>query len=106
MADKLLVNTEEMTATASQFKTYMGNMQTAYLTMSDAVRALDGSWNGDASEQFKATFDTMYNNLKQTEDKMTDAVDEMLKAVELFDEVENAIKAQAGGLDTGSSPFA
>lgn len=106
MADKLLVNTDEMTATASQFKSYMQSMQNAYLTMSNAVRTLDTTWNGEASEQFKTTFESMYKNLEQTEQKMTDAVDEMLKAVELFDEVENAIKSQAGGLDTGTSPFA
>ncbi len=105
-ADKLLVSTEEMTATATQFKSFCQEMQVAYLTMSDAVRTLDGSWDGDASEQFKANFEKMYTNLKMTEDKMNDAVDEMLKAAELFDEVENSIKTAAAGLDVGTSPFA
>ena len=38
MADVLKVTPEELQATANQFKTYQGNLQTAYLTMSDAVR--------------------------------------------------------------------
>ena len=105
-ADKLLVSTEEMTATAGTFKSCLQEMQNAYLTMSDAVRTLDGSWDGDASEQFKTSFANMYNNLSQTEAKMTDAVDEMLKAAELFEEVENSIKTAAAGLDVGTSPFA
>lgn len=104
-ADKLLVDSAEVTQAAAQFKTYMGQMETAYLRMSDAVRTLDSTWNGEASEQFKTSFDNMYNNLKQSSDKMQDAVDEMTKAVEIFDEVENQIKAMAEGLETGTSPF-
>ena len=106
MADVLKVTPEELRNTASQFKTYQGNMQTAYLQMSDAVRTLDGTWNGDASEQFKAQFDSMYNNLKQTEDKMADAIDELMKAFDIYTEAENNIKAQVDALDEGTSPFA
>ena len=106
MADVLKVTPEELRNTASQFKTYQGNMQTAYLQMSDAVRTLDGTWNGDASEQFKAQFDSMYKNLSQTEQKMADAVDELTKAAGVYEEVENSIKGMADALEVGTSPFA
>ena len=106
MADVLKVTPEELRNTASQFKTYQGNLQTAYLQMSDAVRSLDTTWNGDASEQFKAQFDAMYKNLSQTEQKMTDAVDELTKAAGVYEEVENSIKSMASALDEGTSPFA
>ena len=106
MADVLKVTPEELQATANQFKSYQGNLQTAYLTMSDAVRSLDTTWNGDASEQFKAQFDSMYNNLKQTEDKMADAIDELMKAFDIYNEAESNIKAQVDTLDEGTSPFA
>ena len=49
MADVLKVTPEELQATANQFKGYQGNLQTAYLQMSDAVRSLDTSWNGEAN---------------------------------------------------------
>ena len=106
MADVLKVTPEELKNTASQFKTYQGNLQTAYLQMSDAVRTLDTTWNGEASEQFKSQFDAMYKNLSQTEQKMTDAIDELLKAADIYEEVENSIKGQVDALEEGTSPFA
>ena len=106
MADVLKVTPEELQAAASQFKTQQAVLQTAYLTMSDAVRSLDTTWNGEASEQFKSQFDSMYKNLSQTEEKMTDAVDELLKAHDIYEEAENAIKGQVSALSEGTSPFA
>ena len=106
MADVLKVTPEELQNTANQFKGYQGNLQTAYLQMSDAVRSLDTTWNGEASEQFKSQFESMYKNLEQTEQKMTDAIDELLKAHDIYQEAENAIKGQVDALDEGTSPFA
>ena len=106
MADVLKVTPEELQNAANQFKSQQAALQTAYLTMSDAVRSLDTTWNGEASEQFKSQFDAMYKNLSQTEEKMTDAIDELLKAHDIYEEAENAIKSQVGSLDEGTSPFA
>ena len=41
MADVLKVTPEKLQETAGQFKSHQANLQTAYLTMSDAVRSLD-----------------------------------------------------------------
>ncbi len=106
MADILKVTPEELQATANQFKSYQSNLQTAYLTMSDAVRSLDTTWNGEASEQFKAQFDAMYKNLSQTEEKMNDAIEELLQAHDIYQEAEDAIKGQVDALEEGTSPFA
>ena len=106
MADVLKVTPEELQSTANQFKNYQNELKIAYLTMSNSVRTLDGTWNGEASEQFKSQFDSMYKNLEQTEQKMTDAIDELLKAHDIYQEAENAIKGQVDALDVGTSPFA
>ena len=106
MADVLKVTPEELQNTANQFKSYQQSLQTAYLKMSDAVRNLDTTWNGEASEQFKTQFDNMYKNLSQTEQKMADAIDELLKAHDIYQEAENAIKGQVDALEEGTSPFA
>ena len=106
MADVLKVTPEELQNTANQFKNYQNELKIAYLTMSNSVRTLDGTWNGEASEQFKSQFESMYKNLEQTEAKMTDAIDELLKAHDIYQEAENAIKGQVDSLDTGTSPFA
>ena len=105
-ADVLKVTPEELRNTATQFKSNLQKMQTAYLQMSDAVRNLDTTWNGEANEQFKAQFDSMYKNLSQTEDKMNDAVDELTKAAGIYEQVENSNKSQIASLDVGTSPFA
>ncbi len=105
MADVLKVTPEKLQETAGQFKSHQSNLQTAYLTMSDAVRSLDTTWNGEASEQFKAQFDSMYKNLSQTEAKMKDAIDELLKANEIFSTTETEIGNTVGSLDQGTDPF-
>ena len=106
MADVLKVDPEKLVETANQFKNYQNELKVAYLTMSNSVRTLDGTWNGDASEQFKSQFESMYKNLEQTEQKMTDAIDELMKANEIYVQTENQIKGQVDALDTGASPFA
>ncbi len=106
MADILKVTPEKLQETAGQFKSLQSNLQVAYLTMSDTVRSLGTTWSGDASSQFQSQFDSMYKNLSQTEAKMADAIDELLKAHDLYEEAENAIKSQVSSLDEGTSPFA
>lgn len=106
MADILKVSPEQLVATASKFKSEMQNMQVAHMKMSEAIRSLDGTWDGGASEQFKASFDAMYNNLKMTDEKMTDAVEELLKANELFEQYEQQNQQIAASLEEGTSPFA
>jgi WXG100 family type VII secretion target len=105
MADIIKVSTEELRSAANKFSTCQQELQTAYLTMSNAVRALDGSYDGDASEAFKAQFDAMYKNIEQTQDKVQDAVDELKKAADIYDEVEQTLAGTFNSLDTGTTPF-
>ena len=104
-ADVLKVSPDQLVATASKFKSEMQNMQIAHLKMSEAIRSLDGTWDGGASEQFKSNFDAMYNNLKQTDEKMTDAVEELLKANEQFEQYEQQNQQLAASLDEGTGAF-
>ena len=106
MADVLKVTPEELKNTAQQFKTEQNNMQTAYTAMSTAVNNLQSTWTGEASQQFKTQFESLYKNLSQSEQKMADAVDELTKAAGVYEEVENSIKSTVSQLDVGTSPFA
>ncbi len=106
MADIIKVSEEQLLSTATKYTACKQELQTAYLTMSNAVRALDGSYDGDASEAFKAQFDAMYKNIEQTEHKAQDAVDELQKAAQLYVTSEEALKAAFGALDVGTNPFA
>lgn len=105
MADIIHVSTEQLRDAVSKYNTCKGQLQTAYLQMSNAVRVVDGTWNGDASEAFKAQFDQMYKNIEQTEAKVQDAVDELTRAAELYDEIEQTNQNTFANLDVGTDPF-
>ena len=105
MADIIHVSTEELRATVGKYNTYKAQLQTAYLQMSIAVRTVDTTWNGDASEAFKAQFDQMYRNIEQTEQKVQDAVDELTKAADIYDEIEGQNQQAFANLDVGTSAF-
>lgn len=99
------VNIEEMRSTAQNFKNCKQQMQIAYLEMSNAVRVVGNSWKGDASEEFQSQFDTLYKNLEQTEPQITSAIDDMVKAADLFYQTEVGLGKSFDSLEQGRSPF-
>ena len=105
MADIIRVDTAAMRSAATKFKSCQQELENAYLTMSNAVRAVDSTWNGDASEAFKSQFDALYKNLEQTEAKVQDAIDETLKSAGIYDDVEKNLQGVFNALDVGTSPF-
>lgn len=105
MANIIKVDIGTMIDTTAKFKNCQQQLKNAYLTMSNAVREVDSIWNGEASETFKSQFDSMYKNLEQTEAKVKDAIDEVTKAAEIYEEVEKLVAQMAGALDIGTSPF-
>jgi WXG100 family type VII secretion target len=106
MAEQILVSPAEMQSTIERYTASKQQQSAAYLQMSNAVRVLDGTWQGPASETFKASFQAMYKNLEQTEAKMQDAIDELTQAAELFRSVEEAHDGAFGALEAGTNPFA
>ncbi|MBQ9459281.1 MAG: WXG100 family type VII secretion target [Oscillospiraceae bacterium] len=105
MADVIHVSTEQLRSTVGKYNTQKAQLQMQYLQMSNAVRQLDASYNGDASEAFKAQFDQLYKNIEQTEGKVQDAVDEMTKAAEIYDQVEADRQTAFQNLSTGTNPY-
>lgn len=106
MADVLKVTPEELRTAANTFKSKKEQMQTAYGEMQKANNTLDTSWNGQASDAFKTQFESMYKNLSQAEQKMSDAVEELEKAAGIYDDVEQQIESSVKQLQVGTSPFA
>ena len=105
MADIIHVDTGAMRSAAVKFKSCQQEMENAYLTMSNAVRELDSTWNGEASEAFKNQFNDLYKNIEQTEAKVEDAATEITQAAELYDVQEDELTGTFSGLDVGTSPF-
>ena len=105
MADRIHVSTEQLRNTVSKYVNCKNQLQLAYLQMSNAVRAVDSSWTGDASETYQAQFDQMYKNIEQTEAKAQDAIDEMNEIAQLMDELEQANQQGFANLEVGTSAF-
>ncbi len=105
MADIIHVTPEELRSAVNKYNTSKTQLMLAYMTMSNAVRMVDTSWNGDASEAFKAKFDQLYSNLQQTEAKVQDAVDELTQTANLYEEIEQTNINSFNQLNAGTSPF-
>ena len=104
MADLIHWTPGSLIDAAIRFKSCQTNLQTAYLTMSDAVRSLDTT---DASKQFLAQFDSMYNDLSQPKQKMSDIIDELLKVHGIYWDIEIYVRRKhIWELDEDASPFA
>lgn len=89
MAERILVSPEEMRATVTTYEANKTKQQVAYQDMKSAVRVLDGFWDGPASEVFKGAFDALYKNLETSEQRMTDAINELKTSADLFERTEN-----------------
>jgi len=105
MAERILVSTEDMLATLSTYSSQKNAQSVAFNKMNSAVNSLQGMWEGEAANTFKQQFQKFFANIRLSEDKMQDAVDELRKSSEFFTEAEKTTGTAAGALDVGTSPF-
>lgn len=99
--------TEEAFQTAlSQFGTCKDNFTTAYLQEISAVFTLDASWNGDASEAFKARFLELQENLKTSDQTMEKAIADLQAALSFYTEAETDVSTLYQGMTDTTDPFA
>lgn len=103
MADRLKVSTEAFNNAISSFETSKMGLENSYLKISNEVRVLDGTWHGDASEQFKGQFDELYKNLQQTETAMSNVITKLKSALSEFESEESSIQGLINNADTGTA---
>ncbi len=104
MAERILVSIEEMESTVTTYETNKAKQQAAYLQMSNAVRTLDGFWDGPASEVFKSAFNALYKNLETSEQRMQDAITELKTSAGLFRNAEEVeVSNRLSQLESGST---
>ena len=77
-------------------------LENSYLKISNEVRTLDGTWHGEASEKFKAQFDTLYGNLKQNETVMSNVISNLKTALSIYQEQEAKASALINSLEEGT----
>lgn len=95
------VNKEKMQGAIENYKARKGEIVTTCYKISDAVRVLDGSWDGQASETFKNQFNSMFNNLKQSEEAMTILIARLEGALDTYEGSEVDVQGLFDSIDTG-----
>ena len=105
MAERILVSTEEMRQTATQYQSAQGVLQNSFSELDRALKILETCWKGPAYMAMRTQWNIAYGNIKRADEKMQDAIDELNKVANLFDENESQLQSTFGSLDTGTSPF-
>ncbi len=105
MAEKILVTTEEMRETVTEYQSARGDLQNAFSGLDRALKILESCWKGPAYMAMRTQWDIANSNIRRADDKMQDAVDELNTVANLFDENEASLQSTFGSLDTGTSPF-
>lgn len=105
MAETIKVSTEEMRGTAQRFVAAQHTLDEAYRRMDRAIKILDTAWRGTAYTAMLMQWKLTYKNIERSNAKMQDAIDELNKSAELFDNNEALQINTFNNLDVGSSPF-
>ncbi len=99
--------TEEAFQTAlSQFTNCKDKLTIAYLQEISAVFTLDSSWNGDASETFKARFLELQEKLKTSDQTMEKAINDLQAALNIYSETESEASSLLESMTDTTDPFA
>ncbi len=103
MAERILVNTEEIMTTVSQYESARDSKNASLSAMKSAVESLDASWDGMASEAFVGVFNALQNNLAASDMIMEDAITELKNVANTAEELENKTSQAHSSLDTGEA---
>ena len=104
-AVRILVEIQVIVNTYGIYKGKKTEHIACFVKMYQVVQSLRGVWSGDAANTFYQKFEEFYKNIKLSEDKMQDAIDELTRSSDVFAQAENDVKNIANGLGTGTSPF-
>ena len=107
MAERILVDVNEIQTARTQYAAARSKKVTAIEAMNTAVNALKGEWEGDAAEQFRSTFSQLYSNLMSSDVIMEDAISELEKVIQNTVQTENMdVQVGAINLDVGNNYYA
>ena len=106
MAEKILISIPEMETAISKYNTVKANKLAAIEAMNSAVKTLDESYDGPAATIFMAAFERLYNNLKNSEQVMANAIETLEKVVSDLRSTEDdtVSKSFNAMLESGANP--
>lgn len=102
MADRIVISTEEMAQAVSAYTAAKEIKMDAIAAMKNAVEVMDSSFDGPAAEVFMAAFEALYGKIMTTEEKMTDAINELNNLIAATE----AADADVSNLGTGAEAMA
>lgn len=97
--DNLRIRKDAMQDAINKFESKKTALENTYLKISNEVRQLDSTWNGEASETFKSQFEALYKNLQQNETVMSNIISKLKEALERYTEADEQAKAAIEKLD-------
>ncbi len=104
--DRILSSTEAFEAAVAQFNNAKQSLQNAYLQMTSAVFTLDSTWNGEASEAFKAQYNDLATNLKTSDSTIEKAIADIQSVIAGHSEMEDAMSQIFSAMQDTTDPFA
>ena len=105
MAERIKVSVDVMRGTVSKYNTQKGVQINAFNRMNMIVKGLQSVWTGEAARTFQQQYNSFHANIRQSEAKMQDAVDELNHSAGLYTAAENESKSISASQDVGRSPF-
>ena len=105
MANIIHVSTDEMRETVTKYQAAKSTLREAYERMNRAIGILDTCWKGAAYSMMRQKWVETYSNIVRANERMQDAIDELNKTANLFDENESRQTGTFQALDVGASPF-
>ncbi len=99
MAERILVNTEQIQATVQNYETAKERKLASIDAMIRAMADID--WEGQAFQSYKAKFEALVANLRTSELVMDDAIKELNVAIEEYIQAEQTNIARAESIDAG-----
>lgn len=103
MAVTILVDKETMQTAITNYKTRKDNLTTTCLRISNEVRELGNTWNGEASEKFENQFQQLFSNMKQNETVMENVINKLEDALKVYEETEEEARSTVDAVDTGTA---
>lgn len=104
--DRIVSDVEAFEAAVSQFTNCQQSLQNAYLQMTQAVFTLDSSWNGEASEAFKAQYNDLSKNLQTSDGTIQTAIKDIQMVIAGHEEINAEIGAMFDSAADTTDPFA
>lgn len=104
--DRITSSKEEFETAMANFSNSQQSLQNAYLQMTQSVFTLDSSWNGEASEAFKAQYGELSKNLQTSDGTIATAIKDIQMVAAGHEAVEDDMVHLFQATSDTTDPFA